>query len=231
MNNSKDKKILFIGTIGVMIVIAVMIISLVAKLIKPQDRSLDGLLKGVHVNYAEPKKASINLSNAALYDELPDINKYPLAVEGNGDIDIEIFTSGEKGGAGNDSWLVTCAQAFNQKDVRTSNGKSVSLSVRSVSSGLAADYIISHKYLPDLYTPSNELFGEYAKVNGGSLTLQESRLVGNTAGILIKKGSSLHSVDDIIKAVSDGSLNLGYTNPQTSATGLNLLMYIQMNNG
>lgn len=231
MNNNKDKKILFIGTVGVMIVIAVMIISLVTKVVAPKDRSLESLLKGVHVNHAEPKKASINLTNAALYDELPEINKYPLAVEGSGDIDIEIFTSGEKGGAGNDSWLVTCAQDFNKKEVRTSDGKSVSLSVRSVASGLAADYIISRKYLPDLYTPSNELFGEYAKVNGGSLTLHTARLVGNTAGILIKKDSSLHSVDEIIKAVSAGNLNLGYTNPQTSATGLNLLLYILVNNG
>ena len=231
MNNNKDKKILFIGTVGIMIVIAVMVISFMSKIIVPENKSLDALLKNVKVKHAEPKKASITLTNTALYDELPEINKYPLAVEGNADIDIEVFTSGEKGGAGNDSWLITCAEQFNESHFCTTDGRSVSLSVRSISSGLGADYIISGKYLPDLYTPSNELFGEYAKVNGGSLTLQEKRLVGNTAGILIKKDSSLKTVDDIVNAVSNGSLNLGYTNPQTSATGLNLLIYILTNNG
>ena len=231
MNNNKDKKILFFGTVGIVIVIAVVIISLATKIVAPKDQSLESLLKKVNVKQAEPKKASITLSNAALYDELPDINKYPLAVEGNADLNIEIFTSGEKGGAGSDSWLVTCAQNFNKMDFRTTDGKSVNLSVRSISSGLGADYIISRKYLPDLYTPSNELFGEYAKVNGGVLTLQTERLVGNTAGILIKKDSTLNSVDDIINSVTNGTLNLGYTNPQTSATGLNLLIYILTNNG
>ena len=145
-----------------------------------------------------------------------------MAVKGNGDIDIEIFTSGEKAGKDTDSWLIDVANQFN-KGNNVINGKSITMSVRSVSSGMAADYIISNKYLPDLYTPSNTLFGDYAIVNGGNLELYENRLVGNTAGILVKKGS-YSDFNSIIKAVQDNKINVGYTNPQTSATGLNLLL-------
>lgn len=71
-------------------------------------------------------------SEIDLYAELPEIDKYPLAVEGNGDIDIEIFTSGEKAGKDNDSWLIDVANSFNGSGVKTADGKSVSMSVRSI---------------------------------------------------------------------------------------------------
>jgi Ca-activated chloride channel family protein len=157
---------------------------------------------------------------------LPDISKYPLSVEGNGDINIEIFTSGEKAGDDTDSWLIECAKKFNASGATTSSGKKIGISVRSVSSGLAADYIISGKYLPDLYTPSNSLFGEYAITAGAKMEEYNSRLVGNTAGILVKKGSSYKDAKSILDDVMAGKFNIGYTNPQTSATGLNLLIEI-----
>ena len=192
--------------------------------------SLDSLLGRITVNTATPTKASVSVMDNNLYDELPGIDKYPLKVEGYGDINIEIFTSGEKAGSGNDAWLIDCANSFNNQNNMVGS-KSVSLSVRSVSSGLAADYIISEKYLPDLYTPSNTLFGEYAIVNGGKLELYNDRLVGNTAGLLVRKGSGYTSTDAVINDVMSGKLNVGYTNPQTSATGLNLLLYILKSNG
>ena len=190
------------------------------------QKTLDELLERVDYTSATPVKASITLADTSLYDELPEIDKYPLIVDGHGQIDIEIFTSGEKAGSGNDSWLIDCADTFNRANYTTTNGETISLSVRSVSSGLAADYIISNKYLPDLYTPSNELFGEYAMANGGRLELYDSKLVGNTAGLLVKKDSEYKDVESILNAVMDGKINIGYTNPQTSATGLNLLIEI-----
>jgi Ca-activated chloride channel family protein len=185
---------------------------------------LETLYNKLDVNTATPVKAAVSLGTTDLYDELPDISKYPLSVEGNGDVDIEIFTSGEKAGSDNDSWLIDVANKFNSEGVTTSDGKTVSMSVRSVASGTAADYIISGKYLPDLYTPSNTLFGDYAITNGGNLELYTDRLVGNTAGILVKKDSGYKDAAAVIEAVKNNEITMGYTNPQTSATGLNLLL-------
>lgn len=235
MSKSKDK--LTVGIImsacvaAVIVLMCVGIGSAVQKVSIGEDKSLDELLEHVQYDIATPTKASINLSDASLYDEMPEIEKYPFAVEGRGNVDIEIFTSGEKAGQGNDAWLIDCAEDFNRQNIATSSGKTVSMSIRSVSSGLAADYIISQKYLPDLYTPSNTLFAEYAAVNGGKLEVYNDRLVGNTAGILIRKGSEYKDTNSIISAVMDGKLNIGYTNPQTSATGLNLLLNILYTNG
>ena len=233
-----DKRTKGIVTVGVLMII-VMVAVIIGVVVKragnissggggisgtKQDMTLDEMYNELDVEQATPVKGPVTLDTPDLYDELPEIDKYPLSVEGSGDVDIEIFTSGEKAGKDNDSWLIDVASSFNSSDVKTSDGKTVSMSVRSVPSGTAADYIISGKYLPDLYTPSNTLFGEYAISNNGSLELYADRLVGNTAGILVKKDSGYTTADEVIKAVQDNKITMGYTNPQTSATGLNLLL-------
>lgn len=233
-----DKRTKGIVTVGVLMII-VMVAVIIGVVVKragnissggggisgtKQDMTLDEMYNDLDVEQATPVKGTVTLDTPDLYDELPEIDKYPLSVEGSGDVDIEIFTSGEKAGKDNDSWLIDVASSFNSSEVKTSDGKTVSMSVRSVPSGTAADYIISGKYLPDLYTPSNTLFGEYAISNNGSLELYADRLVGNTAGILVKKDSGYTTADEVIKAVQDNKITMGYTNPQTSATGLNLLL-------
>lgn len=233
-----DKRTKGIVTVGVLMIIA-MVAVIIGVVVKragnissggggisgtKQDMTLDEMYNDLDVEQATPVKGTVTLDTPDLYDELPEIDKYPLSVEGSGDVDIEIFTSGEKAGKDNDSWLIDVASSFNSSEVKTSDGKTVSMSVRSVPSGTAADYIISGKYLPDLYTPSNTLFGEYAISNNGSLELYADRLVGNTAGILVKKDSGYTTADEVIKAVQDNKITMGYTNPQTSATGLNLLL-------
>ena len=218
------KKSSIAAIIGIIFAVVIVFILGVMMIVKSTSggKTKDTMLKHIDVTEKDPVKAPISLEDNSLYDELPEITKYPAAVQGNGQLDVEIFTSGEKAGDGNDSWLIDVANSFNSEG-REINGKSVSMTVRSVPSGTAADYIISNKYLPDIYTPSNTLFGEYAIVNGGKLELYTDRLVGNTAGILVKKGS-YSKFEDIIAAVQNGELNMGYTNPQTSATGLNLLV-------
>ena len=187
-------------------------------------KTIEQMLDKVSVTELGLTKASVNLT-MNLYDELPEIDKYPLAVVGDGDINIEIFTSGEKAGKGSDGWIIDCAKSFNRDDYNI-DGKTVTMSVRSVSSGLAADYCISGKYLPDLYTPSNELFGLYAKSQGADIELLTGRLVGNTAGMLVKDNKQYKDALDVVEDVMAGKINIGYTNPQTSATGLNLLIEI-----
>lgn len=227
--NNKTKGMVICGVI-VIIIMAGTIISMLGRNIagknERDDKPVEELLKDISVTEAKPKKGTVSLEDDTLYDELPNIDKYPLAVQGYGDIDIEIFTSGEKAGKDTDNFLIEAAEKFNAEGYTLENGKTISISVRSVSSGLGADYIRSGRYYPDLYTPSNQLFGEYAKVDGANLDLLADRLVGNTAGILVKKNSGYTDVNSVINDVKSGKLNLGYTNPQTSATGLNLLIEI-----
>ncbi len=191
-----------------------------------KGKTTESMLKHIKVEEKTPVKASISLDDNTLFDELPEISKYPLSVTANADVNIEIMTSPEKAGKDYEAWLIDVAENFNREGVTTDDGRTIGLSVRSVSSGLAADYIISNKHTPQLFTPSNYLWGEYVNANGGSVTVKNDRLVGNTAGLLIDKNSEYKTFEDIIKAVQDGKINIGYTNPQTSSTGMNLLLSI-----
>lgn len=167
-------------------------------------------------------------------DELPDIeSSYPFVVVGNGEVNIEIFSSGEKAAeSGSDSFLTEMAKKFNGQQNRTSNDKTMSVSLRSIPSGTAAEYISTGKYQPDCYTPSNTLFGELVKNEGVDLTVETPRLAGNVAGILVSKKTAdmlrsdygEASVNTVLTATVDGKLMMGYSNPYTSATGLNFLL-------
>lgn len=193
--------------------------------------TLADLMDNVTYTTSELVKGAVSMGENSLYDELPEIDKYPAVVESRADVNIEIFSSGEKAGTGQDSWLVDCAREFNSAGNSLPNGKTVGMTVRSIGSGLGADYILSRKALPDLYTPSNPLFADYAIANGADMELYLDRLVGNTAGVLVRKNSGLTSADDVLVSVLDGGLNFGYTNPQNSAAGVNMLVYFLQENG
>ena len=146
----KNNKVIFSGIVIAIILIAAVIVGVCYKAINNNlagGKSVEQLLAKIDVTEKTPVKGSISLDNTSLYDELPEISKYPLQVEGSGDIVLEIFSSGEKAGSDYESWLIDVAKDFNDSNVTTANGKSVEVSVRQMSSGMGADYIISGKGL------------------------------------------------------------------------------------
>ena len=177
------------------------------------------------------EKAPVEINNN-LADELPDIDKYPLGVAGEGDFNIEIFSSPEKASSGSDGWLIETAEAFNREHHEI-NGKWATVSIRSIASGAAVDYIISGKYVPQAYTPSNTIFGEIIREQGTNIELVRERLVGNTAGILVNKKTyqklkdthgGVVDINTIIQATINSEISMGYTNPYSSSTGINFLL-------
>ncbi len=196
------------------------------------EKTINKVLKDVKIKDAQKIKSTVDYSDN-LVSNLPNIeNKYPLNVEGKGDVNIEIFSTSEKAGKNNNGWLNEMAEQFNSKRTALANGRIASVSVRSIPSGASCDYIANNVYVPQAYTPSNTLFGELAIEQGAKLTLVEEQLVENTAGIAIAKTakSSIESkygnpdFESVISAVVDGELQMGYTYPYTSATGLNFLV-------
>lgn len=206
----------------------------VAQLNKYVDKKVDLKEK------QNPIKGTVDLEASSLESELPSIDKYPFKVEGNGDVNIEIFSSPEKAGKetsnGKDdvynTWLIKVVEDFNKRGFTISDGSSISVSLRSLSSGVMVDYITSGKYIPDGITPSNENWISMLEANGVTLNRETESMVGNVAGIVL----SQKTYDQIIKDY--GSVNLGtiadatianeiamgYTNPYASSTGLNFLM-------
>lgn len=199
---------------------------------KDADKSMSKHLSKIKVNSAEKVKGTVDYSDNAA-SNLPNIDtKYPLTVLGYGDVDIEIFSTSEKAGKGNNGWLNEIAEEFNRSGAKLSDGRSISVSVRSIPSGASSDYICNNVYIPQAYTPSNELFGELAMQNGAELNVVVPSLVSNTAGIALSKNAQSTiegsygevNFENVVSAVVDGKIQMGYTYPYTSATGLNFLV-------
>lgn len=201
------------------------------------QKVMEKLMKKINVSEGNPSKASVTLESN-LADELPDINDYPIMVEGNGDVDIEIFATSEKSGKDKDGWINEMAKQFNKQNYTTTDGSKMSVSIRQMASGLGADYIIAGKnykngeYLPDGYTPSNYLYGALIEGQGGDVTLETDRLIGNVAGVLLNKKTAKKiedkygsvDIESVAGATADEIITMGYTNPLSSATGLNFLV-------
>ncbi|WP_018755458.1 vWA domain-containing protein [Paenibacillus terrigena] len=195
------------------------------------SKQLNKLYNNISVTTDTPVKGQIDINPADIGETLPDISKFPVTVNNTTNNFVEIFSSTEKSGTGMDSWLADVATEFNQANIQV-NGKPVSVKIRNIASGTAADYIKSGKYIPDAYTPSNELWGEMVKASGVKTQLITKRLVGNVPGIVITKAkndalvASYGSVNvkTVTEAIANNEFAMGYTDPFASSTGLNFLI-------
>ena len=233
---------IFVG-IGVFVFAAVLIGMLLTQNIGNTDddietsgedtsQQMEKLLQGINVTQVEPRKAAIKDEDMLTDEaELPDIKNYPLSVIGKADVNVEIFSSPEKAGEGTDGWLNEVAEKFNDEGLKV-NGKTASVSIRSVSSGLALDYIKSGKYVPQAITPSNEFWGKMIEASGVEITLKKDKLAGNVPGVLLSKSKYDEILDKygsvnmkvISECTASNEIAMGYTNPFASSTGLNFLI-------
>lgn len=192
---------------------------------------LDKKLKKIAVSEVTPRKATVEIAGSNLAEELPDISKYPLTVTGRGDINIEIISSTEKATGGTDGWLIEAAQDFNDSRYMI-DGRWATVSVRPIASGAAIDYIISGKYVPEAFSPSNVLWGEMIAAKGVKIDMVTDRIAGNTAGVLVSKATYKKldeaygkvDISTLVEATVKSEITMGYTNPYASSTGLNFLV-------
>ena len=176
-------------------------------------------------------RLDVNLTDISVAASLADIDTFPVTVRGNGQIDIEIAGATEMTAeSAPDNWLNQVAERFNREGF-TLDGKTVSATVRKITSGEVVTYMVDGGYRPDVYIPSNEAWGVMLEAKGFSPIRIAERLAGNTAGILMKKSTYNDfiaaykecTVKTVLEASNKGDLVFAYTNPYTSSTGLNIL--------
>ena len=167
------------------------------------------------------------MAKAEIHQTLPDISKFELVVNpplSSNEVAVEIFASVEKAGKGFDGWMVEVANDFNRSNLRLSNGHIAKVKIRAIASGEAYQFIAAQKYLPDAYSPSHALWIQMLAARNIPLIPITERLLGNTAGIAMKervqqtlqeKYGTL-GVRQVIDAVTQGSITMGYTDPFVS---------------
>ena len=193
-------------------------------------RTIERLYKSVDPDTAPPIKEAVDVEDMLdEAEELPDIDTNAVTVDGGAGA-TEVWASGEKSGSGTDGWMREMAEAYNREG-RSVDGEAASITLRKVASGLSVDYIATGKAAPAGYSPSNMLWVRLLNARGVATTTVAERTVGNLAGIALTTAkrdwlASEYGTTDlsaITDAVASGDLVIGYTNPNTSAAGLNLL--------
>lgn len=159
---------------------------------------------------------------------LADISTFHIAEQGHGQVDIEIAAATELSSDAPDDWLVAVARNFNREKFEV-NGKTVSATVRTITSGEILTYVAAGIYQPESAVFSSDAWGKMLEASGIGAELVEKRIAGNTAGILMSRDAEKKitnaygeaSLKTAIQAAQDGLIVFGYPNPYTSSTGLN----------
>ncbi len=186
----------------------------------------------------DPVTRRANLAPAGQADlaqTLPDIDQFPIEVRppGGTDVVVEIFASTEKSGTGTDGWIIEVADDFNDERITLSDGRTAGVEIREIASGTGYQYIAAGRYVPEGFTPSNELWIQMAAVHEPT-TLVSDQLVPNVAGIVMKDETAEElrakyttlDAGTLIEAVVAGDVVMGYTDPFASSTGLNFLLTV-----
>ena len=113
-------------------------------------KELKSLMTKVDVTTNDSPILDIYSDEVSEADTLADIDTFPITVQGNGQINLEIAAPSEFSGTAPDNWLNEVAEKFN-KSGATADGKSVSVTVRKISSGEVVTYMASGGYKPDIY--------------------------------------------------------------------------------
>ena len=191
-------------------------------------KELESLLTKVTQTEIEDPVLDIYMDEIGEAAALADIDTFDIAERGTGQINIEIAAATELSSEAPDDWIVAVARNFNREKL-TVNGKTVSVTIRTITSGEILTYLNAGAYQPQAAVFSNEAWGLMAEASGIGLTKIEDRLAGNTAGILMSRSASEKisekygkvNFENVIQAARDKALVFGYPNPYTSSTGLN----------
>ncbi|GAB4217700.1 MAG: VWA domain-containing protein [Synechococcales cyanobacterium] len=172
-------------------------------------------------------------------DPLPNLEDFPLyGAQPSRDpnvIYLEILTSSEKANADkqNERWLIDVADAFNAQNVSLPSGERIQVGIRKVPSGSAARLLGAQAVEVAGYSPSNDLWVEMVRSQGVGVLPVIEQLVPNVAGFVVQ-GSVYQELaadgevtfERFLDRVLGGSYRVGYPNPYTSSTALNLLYSI-----
>ena len=195
-------------------------------------KNLTKIVRDVDASTGTPVKGQVNYNAGdTTYQELPELTDSSVVVRPNTVLYAEIFASSEKTGADTDGYLREMVSKFNNSSQQI-DGVPVSVQLRTVASGQQVDYVASGKYVPTAISPSNTLSVKMLNAKGVSTEYAAESLVMNYAGIVLSNATystlveeyGAANVQTLAKATADDKVIMGYTNPFTSATGMNFLI-------
>ncbi|MDJ0635653.1 MAG: VWA domain-containing protein [Xenococcaceae cyanobacterium MO_188.B29] len=186
-----------------------------------------------------PDEVAVRYAIDGIQEPLPPIEQFPLyaAQPSNNPkvVYLEIFSSSEKANIKkqNERWLVEVAEAFNKQRKTIRSGEVIQVGVRNIPSGTAVRLLTAGLVQPAGYSPSNDLWVAMLSSQGIKTISIVPRLVPNVGGFVLQEQVNRELAADgevnferLLDAIASGKLSVGYPNPYSSSTALNLLYSI-----
>ncbi len=200
------------------------------------QEELNSLLSKIHVTTVTDPVMDIYTDEISEADALDDISTFPVTVSApaGADVTIEIAAATELSSDAPDDWLNVIARNFNKTNPVLSDGSTVGVSVRKITSGEVVTYIRANAYQPQVFIPSNTIWGDMLSSSGYNLEMLTDRIAGNTAGILMAPDTYDAFIEkyqdatlaNVIEASINKDIVFAFPNPNTSSTGINILTSI-----
>jgi Ca-activated chloride channel homolog len=202
--------------------------------------SLEQLLSKISVeDISIPDSIAQTTIIPPLNDPLPKLEDFPLyGAKPNQDsntVYVEVFSFSKKvnGNHKEEEWLVDVAEAFNQQQQQLSSQKIVQVGIRSIPTGTSARLLAAKAAKPAGYIPSNNLWLALLKDAGIEPIVIEPKLVEDCGGFIVEEKAYQQlaaggevTFNRLLDQILAGKLKLGYGNPYTSSSSLNLLYHI-----
>ena len=154
-------------------------------------KELKSLMTKVDVSTNSNPTLDIYAEDVSEADTLADIETFPITVTGNGEINIEIAAATELSAEAPDNWLNEVAQKFNSAGYDI-DGRSVTVSVRKITSGEGVTYITAGGYQPEVFIPSNAAWGMMLDASGCKTETVADRIAAILQVSSLKKTFTIH---------------------------------------
>ena len=193
-------------------------------------KELNALLSGIdedRIHIVSDPQLDIYMDDI-MAEAVGSIDGFPIVVQGNGQINIEIAGATELTSDSPDDWLIIVARNFNKSGAKL-NGKTVSVTVRQITSGEIVTYMTAADYKPNATIMSNAIWDKMLTAKGIGCTTIVDRVAGNTAGILLSQDAydavqntyGEVTIGTVLTAGTNKDIVFAYPNPYTSSTGVN----------
>ncbi len=156
----------------------------------------------------------LDLSYEAM--SLPSLSEYPFVVEGETPSFIRVYSTRPE--------VIQAAKDFNAaKEVI--DGEQVSVAVRAIPPMIARNFVLAERQMPDVLVSTDEIGGSIIQDRAAvPIKMIADSTVRNVSGVVVLSKTGIKSFADLVRALQDKQLTIGYVDPLQDPNGLNFIL-------
>lgn len=156
----------------------------------------------------------LDLSYEAM--SLPNLSEYPFVVEGETPSFIRVYSTRPE--------VIQAAKDFNAAKEMI-DGEQVSVAVRAIPPVIARNFVLAERQMPDVLVSTDEIGGCIIQDRAAvPIKMIADTTIRNVSGVVVLSKTGIESFSDLVRALQDKQLTIGYVDPLQDSNGLNFIL-------